>query len=87
MQHADEAIESLLKMGAECQAVVLRRATARYGSKSRARIESVADYVKTALKGEFDDLDQAYCGCVPTVSDRLETYLASNENEFIERVG
>ena len=82
----DGVIASLERLGANDQAQVLSRARARVLSLPKPRIRSVAEFVERALQGDFDDLDSAYYGCDPPVTDLLERFLDRNEGEFIKWV-
>jgi hypothetical protein len=78
-----EAIEALLALGLGCQAEVLRQATVAWGSKHRKPPLSVGEFAATSLEGEFRDLDSTYYACKPEITDRLKSYLAEHQDEFV----
>ena len=65
---------------------VLSRAQTQFLSKLRTKIQSISEYVETALQGEFNELDESYHACQPEIMKLLEAFLRDNEAEFIERV-
>jgi hypothetical protein len=68
-----EVIRSLRALDAGPQADVLSLGKERLQSKEREKIQSVDDFVEAALEEEFDDLDDAYYGCSPRITELLET--------------
>jgi hypothetical protein len=50
------------------------------------KIRSAKELAETALEGEFDEYDQAFYACQPTITELLQAYLEVNEAEFIERM-
>ena len=78
-----EAIEALLALGLHCQAAVLRQATVFWDSEDRKPPVSVDEFAENALEGEFAELDSTYYACSPTITDRLEAYLAEHQDEFV----
>jgi len=78
-----EVIGALKRLGAHCQAEVLFLAATQYGYKPRSRIKSVKEYVEKALKAEFDQLDQAFHECQPSLEATLQAFLAKNQSEFV----
>src|SRR2546425_4453158 len=78
-----ETVAALELLGCSCHAKVLSRAVAQLKSKPRSRIQSVEEFVETALQGEFDRFDDEYAKCHPTLDKALEGYLARNQSEFI----
>ncbi len=80
---ATETVASLELLGCSCHAKLLSKAVAQLKSKPRSRIQSVEEYVETALQGEFDRFDDEYAKCQPTLDKALERYLARNQSEFV----
>jgi len=78
-----EAVNALRFLGAHCQADVLERAVAKAFLWTRQKIESVEEYVETALLDEFDSLDQAFHACKTPLTKTLETFLEQNRPEFV----
>ena len=84
IERAEAIFRSLHAIGASCQARVLEAAISRWRRVNRESPQSVEDYVKLALEGEFSDLDAQFYDCIPTMRQFLERYLDQNETEFIE---
>jgi hypothetical protein len=78
-----QVIDALKRLGADCQAEVLFRAAAQFAAKVRTKIESVEEYVETALQGEFDLFDQEFCACRPSLVKALEAFLKHNQFAFV----
>ena len=78
------ALRGLEAVGASSQREVLSRAIERWGQCHRPCIQTVEEYVETARKEEFDDLDKAYYDCRPETRELLASYLDSHFDEFIE---
>ena len=79
-----ETIRALAALGASQQAAVLRSASERWMSRRRVKPRTVDEYVEESAKLEFEDLDNAYYGLSPSVTDMLENCLESNRGSFIE---
>jgi Domain of unknown function (DUF4375) len=77
-----EVIDALKRLHADCQAKVLSRAAKQYARRPRPPIESVQEYVDVALEAEFDEFDQAFHKCEPSLVDALKAYLAENRSDF-----
>ncbi len=92
IQHSDAtaqalyALEGLEAIGTIQHRAVLSQAINCWKAASRNRIDSVEEYVATALEGEFDDLDKAYSQCQPEITVWLERYLDSHFAAFIELI-
>jgi hypothetical protein len=82
-QRVDATVAALKLLGAPCHADVLARAAAQFHSRPRSRIQSVEEYVETALEGEFDRFDEEYARCRPELEKTLEAFLAKNQSEFV----
>lgn len=80
----DETSAALLELGADCQHRVLRQAGRVFASKPREHIENAAQYVATALCGEYDALDSAYYACNPGIQQLLMDYLTLYRDQFVE---
>src|SRR5437870_5508991 len=50
-ERVGEVISALRRLGAHCQADVLMKAAEKFGAEPRARLDSIEDYVETALEG------------------------------------
>jgi len=79
----EPTLAALRVLGAEAYLPILNDATLRWRSQSRERLETVAEYVSTALDGEFEDLDRAFYEARPPLTQLLETYLDKNVSEFV----
>ena len=84
--HLDESIAALIRLGGVCQSNVLSRAGKQFLSKPHGMIRSAKEFTETALGGEFDEYDQDFYACRPTITELLQVYLEANEIEFIERI-
>jgi uncharacterized protein DUF4375 len=78
-----EVIGALRRLGAHCQAQVLSRAAAQFAASPRAKIESVEEFVQTALEGEFAVFDQEFYACQPNLVEVLEAFLKQNRPAFV----
>ena len=85
-QYLDATLHALQVVGADSQHAVLSSAAARCTAQSWGMIQTVEEYVATARDGEFDDLDEAYFDCQPTIPRLLEFYFDSHFGEFVELV-
>ena len=83
-RRAEEAILALQSIGGECQAEILAAAVRSWSRVERLPPETVEEYIKNALNGEFDDFDARYAECDPSVIMLLENYLDRRETEFLE---
>ena len=79
-----ETIRALVALGASQQAAVLKSASERWKSRRREKPKTVDEYVEESAKMEFEDLDNAYYGLSPSVTDMLEGCLESNRGSFVE---
>ncbi len=82
----DETLDALRVVGGKCQYDVLKSASHKFLSRERTRIETVEQYVSTALEGEFDTFDIAYHVCEPSVQKLLDAYLCRHRDHFVEIV-
>lgn len=81
---ANEAILALQSIGGAAQAEVLSTALREWTRVSRQPHASASDYSEAALDGEFEDLDEQYAACEPSVIALLQVYLDQYEAEFLE---
>lgn len=82
-----ETIRALVALGALRQAAVLKSASERWMSRRRVKPRTVDEYVEESAKMEFKDLDNAYYGLSPSVTDMLGNCLESNRGSFVELIG
>ena len=77
-------LDSLQKLGAGDQFNVLQKASELYLSIPRHKIETVEEFVDTALEGEYDDFDSEYYDCTPEITNLLDDYLKNYRDSFVE---
>ena len=77
-------LDSLQKLGAGDQFNVLQKASELYLSIPRHKIETVEEFVDTALEGEYDDFDSEYYDCTPEITNLLDDYLKNYRDSFLE---
>jgi len=82
-EHLESTIVALEKLGATAQQKILTEAGKKWSAEIRSEIESVEDYVSEALEAEFEDSDNLYYECDPSINDFLEKYLDTYKGEFI----
>lgn len=84
--HLADTINALKTLGAAAQAEILKEAGNLFLKKKRRPIKSVFAFVRAAKEGEFDEVDDKYYECEPSVQDLLEAYLEKNKDHFVEIV-
>lgn len=84
MEDIHETIAALKELGAIKQANIIKDAYGQYASKKRKKILDVFTFVRAANEGEYENFDNQYYDCVPTVTALLEKYLMVNRDHFIE---
>jgi hypothetical protein len=72
----DETVAALGLLDAACQQDVLRDAGVAWRSRQRAPLRSVEEY-------RSDAFDHRLSACSPTLTDRLEAYLAAHRSAFV----
>ncbi len=82
--HLTDTINALKTLGAISQAEILREAGNQFLNKERKPIKSVFTFVRKAKEGEFDEFDNRYYECDPSIQDLLEEYLEKNKDHFVE---
>jgi len=82
-KHLAETIKALGLLDATSQQQILREAGELWLSRSRPRIQTAQEFCDTALEGEFDALDSRFYKSTPTLTQRLEAYLASHQELFV----
>jgi len=83
IKQAEKTIPALLSLGAEEQSKVLKKAAEKLNSE-RSKISSVNEFAEKALEGNFDEQDNAYHKCSPTVIELLQRYLTDKQDNFVE---
>lgn len=84
IERVGETIDALEQLGARPHRDMLIEALRRYESKDRPPIETVEEYVVTALEGEFEDLDDRFYRSELTLEACLERHLAQHTEWFVE---
>ena len=84
-ERSEEALRSLVELGASGHARVLEQALTRWRSAARLRPADVLEYVAVALEAEFDDLDTAFHDCEVTLMQVLQRHFVEHEGNFIVR--
>jgi hypothetical protein len=82
-EHLAATIEALGLLGASCHQQVLREAGDLWLSRERQRIQTVEEYGKAGLEGEFETFDSRFHACSPTLQQCLEAYLKRHESSFV----
>ncbi len=82
-EHLDETIAALELLGASCQQELLREAARLWRSRPRPRIQTVEEYCRIALEGEFSDLDNRFYACKPSLQECLEGHLERHQPLYI----
>lgn len=83
VERAAETIQALDKLGAKQFSSLLGEALDRQNSMQRSQIESVEEFCCEAQRGEFEDLDAAFCQASPTLADFLERELEANRGRYL----
>jgi hypothetical protein len=84
LAYLKETIGALRVLGAIAQSKVLEAASDVWNTKPRAKIESVEEYVATALALEFNDFDNAFHKCKPAINTTLlSCYFDQNKDHFV----
>jgi hypothetical protein len=81
--HLSETVGALGRLGAACQQEVLRRAGELWLIRPRPRVETVQQFVASALEGEFSALDSRFHACSPSLQKCLETHLRDHQSAFV----
>jgi hypothetical protein len=84
-ERSEEALRSLVELGAGGHARVLEQALTRWRSAARLRPADAMEYVAVALEAEFDDLDTAFHNCEVTLMQVLQRHFVEHEGNFIVR--
>lgn len=82
--YLDETIAALKSIGADDHQKVLIRAKEVYFSKERDPIQTAQEFVDEALKGEYEDLDNAFYDIKLELHQILEKHLEANTELFVE---
>ena len=78
-----QTLAALSAVGADFQRKVLEQAAEVFLRRPRETIETVEEYVDTALEGQFNSFDSAYYACRPEMPDLLRDYLAKHQDQFV----
>jgi hypothetical protein len=82
----DATLAALRDIGANKQYKILATASKKWLAVPRPNIETVENYVDEALEGEFEQYDNKYYECEPSINYLLEKFLEQNQAAFIEIV-
>ena len=81
--HLSETADALGHLGAACQQEVLRRAGELWLARARSRVETVQQFVRSALVGEFSSFDSSFHACDPSLQKCLEKHLRDHQSAFV----
>lgn len=82
-RRCNEALDALVLLGLECQALVLHQAIAAWGSENRVPPTTTQEFLDGAPVDWFDRFDTPYDSCRPAIMDALQGYLEEHQEEFI----
>jgi len=82
-EYVVETVDALRQLGAICQMDILREANELFVSKPRQEIETIDEFCKNALEGEFSSLDTRFYACSPSLQECLESYLNKHISSFV----